>query len=250
MKILQIPLMTLFAVTAAMAVAHAETREVSLNKYSAITVYIPADIVVSAGKKPSFKMEGSDEDLAKVIVMVKNDTLILKKKKNSGRIKKINITIGMKNLKKFTINSSSDATLHNIDAKLFKLTINGSGDVVMDGKSNELGVEINGSGDVASKSFDAGNISLATNGSGDIALAGKCQTLDLGINGSGDFSGRNLTCGKVKINISGSGDGVVFASDSVQIKTSGSSDVEVYGNPKSVRNQSSGNSDLVIHQDK
>jgi len=249
MKILYTPLMALFAMAAVMSVARAESRELSLNKYSKISVYIPVDMIVSVGQKQSFKMDGRAEDMAKIIASVKDDTLILKKKKNAGRIRKVNITIALKNLKKFTINSSADAKIHNVDSKSFDLVINGSGDVVMDGKSDELGVEINGSGDVASKSFNAGNISLETNGSGDITLAGKCRNLDVEINGSGDFSGRNLTCAKVAIDISGSGDGTVFASDSVRINTSGSSDVNVYGNPKSVRNQSSGNSDLTIHKD-
>lgn len=248
MKILYTSLIALLAATAVMSVARAESRELSLDKYSKISVYIPVNMVISVGKEPSFRMDGRDEDMAKIIARVKEGTLILKKKKNSGRLKEMNITIALKNLKKFTINSSADAKIHNVDGKSFDLVINGSGDVVMDGKSDKLGVEINGSGDVASKSFDAKNISLETNGSGDIALAGKCLNLDVEINGSGDFSGRHLICSKVTVDISGSGDGTVFASDSVRINTSGSSDVNVYGNPKSVRNQSSGNSDLTIHK--
>jgi len=91
---------------------------------------------------------------------------------------------------------------------------------------------------------------VATSGSGDVALAGSCQNLEVAISGSGDFSGRTLTCAKVGLTISGSGDAAVYAGKSIQIRTSGSSDVDVYGNPESVNNRTSGSSSLIIHKGK
>lgn len=248
MKKILLPVMAVMVTTALTTLSFAESKNMKLNKFSKVKVYAPVHLDVSVGKKQSFTMEGRDEDLAKIIVKVQDGTLIIKKEKHSGRMKKVMLTIAMKDLTQFIINGSSDAKIRDINSKSFKLGINGSGDVIFDGKSDELEVEINGSGDVASKSYDAEQISAEINGSGDIGLAGKCQDLEVSISGSGDFSGRKLTCTTVKARISGSGDAIVYASSSVRVRTSGSSDVEVYGNPKSIQNRSSGSSDFIVHE--
>ncbi len=250
MKKILIPMMAIMATTALTTLSYAESKSMKLDKFSKVKVYAPVDLDVFVGKKQSFTMEGRDEDLAKIIVAVKGDTLIIKKEKRSGRMKNVKITVAMKDLTQFIINGSSDAKINNVDSKSFELGINGSGDVIFDGKSDELAVQINGSGDVVSKKFNTKKISAEINGSGDIGLAGKCKDLNVSISGSGNFSGRKLTCATVKTSISGSGDATVYASSSVHVRTSGSSDVEVYGNPKSIQNRSSGSSDFIVHEEK
>ncbi len=250
MRKLLIPMMAVMATTALTTLSYAESKDVNLDKFSKIKVYAPVDLDVSVGKKQSFTMEGRDGDLSKLTVEVQDGTLIIKKKNFSSRMKEVKVTVAMKDLTKFIIYGSSDAKIRDVDSKSLTLGINGSGDIDFNGKSNALEVEINGSGDMASKSFNAKQVSAAINGSGDIGLIGECESLDVSINGSGDFSGRKLTCEKVEANISGSGDATVYASSSVFVRTSGSSDVAVYGNPKSVKNRSSGSSDFTVHQDK
>ncbi|VAV98690.1 hypothetical protein MNBD_ALPHA02-2174, partial [hydrothermal vent metagenome] len=244
MKKTSLSLWAVMATVGLTAPAVADSKDMTLNDFSKIKVYAPVDVDVAVGKKQSFSMEGRSEDLAKLVIEVRDNSLIIKKRKHSGRIKKVKITVALADLTKFIINGSSDAKIRNVDSKEFKLAINGSGNVVFGGKSAELEVEINGSGNVASKSFDARQVSAEINGSGDISLAGKCDNLKISISGSGDFSGRGLTCSKVKARISGSGDVTVYASDEIKVRTSGSSDVDVYGGPKSIENRSSGSSDF------
>ncbi|NOZ67489.1 MAG: DUF2807 domain-containing protein [Alphaproteobacteria bacterium] len=247
MKKAPLSLWAVIATVTLTAPAVAETKDMTLNDFSKIKVYAPVDLDVAVGKKQSFSMEGRTEDLAKLVIDVRDNSLIIKKKKYSGRMKTVKIAVTMADLTKFVINGSSDAKIRNVDSDSFKLAINGSGNVVFDGKGTELDVEINGSGDVVSKSFDAQQVSAEINGSGDISLAGKCDNLKVSISGSGDFSGSGLTCLKVKARISGSGDVTVYASDEIKVRTSGSSDVDVYGNPKSIENRSSGSSDFIVH---
>ncbi len=250
MTVIRPALMAILVIIITSPFAVAETKTMTLDKFSEVSVSVRADLDVSVGKAPSFSMEGRAEDLAKVIIKVKGDRLIIKKEKYSGAMKKISIIITMEDLTKFIINGSSDAKIRNVDSKSLQIGINGSGDVDFDGKSDELKLQINGSGDVVSKDFSAVKISASINGSGDIGLAGKCQELELQISGSGDFSGRELTCRMVKASISGSGDATVYAGESIRISTSGSSDMNVYGNPKSIQNRSSGSSDFIVHDDK
>lgn len=244
------PLMMAMATTAFTSFAVGANKDMSLKTFTEIRVQAPVDVDVSVGKKQAFTMEGRDEDLAKLIIEVRGDTLVIKKERNSGRMKQVKITISMKNLTDFAIQGSSDAKIRDVDSKSFDLSISGSGDIEFDGKSDKLNVSISGSGDINSDGFDAGKVSATISGSGDIELAGKCKSLEMGISGSGDFSGRKLTCADVTARISGSGDAILFASESLEVRASGSSDFEVFGNPKSIRSRSSGSSDLIVHEDK
>ncbi len=140
MTILRTILLAVMAMAISSPLAAAETRTMTLDKFSKIKVSTRADLDISVGRPRAFSMEGRAEDLAKLVIRVQGDMLIIKKEKYSGTMK--------------------------------------------------------------------------------------------------------------KISISGSGDATVYASETIHIRTSGSSDVNVYGNPKSIQNRSSGSSDLVVHDDK
>lgn len=230
--------------------AYGAEKNMKLDVFSKIKVYAPVDLDVSVGKEQKFSMKGSQDDLDKIVVMVKGDYLIIKKKKHSGSMDQVTVSVGVEDLTAFVINGSSNAKIHDVDSKSFELQINGSGDVVFDGQSEALEVEINGNGDVFSSDFNTVSVSAEINGSGDIGLAGDCKSLRVSISGSGDFSGRELKCATVHSRISGSGDAVLYASESIQVSTSGSSDVDVYGNPQSIKNRSSGSSSFVVHNGK
>ena len=227
----------------------AADKDLDLKKFSKVKIYAPVDVDVVVGKSQSFTLQGRDEDLAKIIVKVKGDTLIIKKEKRSGRLKAVKAKVTVKALTDYTIYGSSDGAIHDLNNKTFDLVINGSGDVVLDGKSDELNMKINGSGDVSSQGFEATGISTKINGSGDISMTGTCKNIDVSISGSGDFEGRKMVCGEANVSVSGSGDVTVHASEAVNVRTSGSSDVDVYGKPKSVKHKSSGSSDFTVHDE-
>jgi len=232
--------------------ALAVERTFDLDKFKEIRIDARANLDVSVGGKQSVKIDADQEILDKLNVVVKGDTLVIKHKKNRhhdhySRGKSPKVTISMALLEKLTINGSSDAKIDGIKGKIFALRINGSGDVNFSGKSTDLDISINGSGDVKSTKYHAENIDASINGSGDVFLAGKCKSLDLGISGSGDFSGKDFKCADVRARISGSGDVVTYASQSLDMRSSGSSDMDVYGDPKTIKNRSSGSSELNVH---
>ncbi len=250
MKFLLTPLMMAIAAAALSPLASAATKDMTLPVFSKVNVNVPIDFVVAVGKKQAFTMEGLDGYLEAISVEVKDGTLVIRKKRRLKMIEKISVKITMEDLTKFVINGSSDGKINNVDSKIFALTISGSGDVVIEGKSDELIVTINGGGNVKSQSFHSAELSANINGSGDIALAGECGNLDLSIRGSGIFSGRDLTCANVNANIRGTGKATFYASSAFELRTNGNSDVNVYGNPKSIQNRSGGSANLVVHEDK
>lgn len=252
MKKLQTLTIALMGVGLMLNTASGAEKTFDLDTFKQIQVNSRADLDVKVGGKQSVKIVADQNVLDRLKIMVKGDTLVIKRKKNGsyegysrGKTPKITVSVAL--LEKLTINGSSDANVKGIKGDSFALRINGSGDVDLSGKSKELDISVNGSGDVKAAKYQADEIEASISGSGDIALAGKCKNLELRISGSGDFSGKNFKCSEVKTRISGSGDVVIFASQSVDIRSSGSSDVEVFGNPKKIKNRSSGSSDLNVH---
>ena len=92
-------------------------------------------------------------------------------------------------------------------------------------------IEIRGSGDVEADHLDGRTLSVSIAGSGDARLAGRTDELVLSIKGSGDIDAGRLTAKHAKVVISGSGDVAVNASDKLDVRLSGSGDVRYLGSP-------------------
>ncbi|NOZ43107.1 MAG: hypothetical protein GXP02_08105 [Alphaproteobacteria bacterium] len=105
----------MIALASLIPAAQAATTTADLKQFSKIAVSAPIDLDVSVGGKAAFTMTGRADDLAKIIATVKDDTLILKQRKHSGRMEKVTVTIATKQLKQYTVNGSSDAKIRGIN---------------------------------------------------------------------------------------------------------------------------------------
>ncbi len=104
--------------------------------------------------------------------------------------------------------------------------------------------EVEGSGELHIHRFDQPSFSVSIDGSGRVEAQGKTQTIAMENSGSGyaelgDLKGRDAT-----IDVSGSGGGAVFATGKVKIDISGSGDVELRTAPKSVDSDVSGSGEV------
>ena len=189
-----------------------ETRNV--KNFSTVSFSIPANMVISQGNMESLTLIGSQSDLDKIITKVENGELIIKKKKNSGRIDDIKILLSVKNLEELNIAGSGDVS--------FKTPL----------KTSNLELSIAGSGDVVCDEITADEVELSIAGSGDIRLGGTLsKELEISIAGSGDVDASNLKCPEVEVSIAGSGDAKVWAEDKLECSIVGSGDVRYKGRP-------------------
>ncbi|MGD8676710.1 MAG: DUF2807 domain-containing protein, partial [Desulfobacterales bacterium] len=75
-------------------------------------------------------------------------------------------------------------------------------------------------------------LATVINGSGSMVLTGKTAEYQATINGSGDIRAFNLESKKASVSIAGSGDCSLCASESLTAFISGSGDVIYTGNPR------------------
>ena len=93
-------------------------------------------------------------------------------------------------------------------------------------------VAVHGSGDVKVKALDAEKFKAEIQGSGDISVAGRAEELDVEIQGSGDVKLDELAARRAAVEVQGSGDSTVKVSDELTVHVMGSGDVKYIGEPK------------------
>ncbi len=93
----------------------------------------------------------------------------------------------------------------------------------------ELNVE--GSGTVTASKLDGSALSLTVAGSGDIHLAGRSDDLTVAIYGSASVDAAELQATRAKVVVSGSGDVLVNARDKLDATIMGSGTVDYMGSP-------------------
>jgi len=94
-----------------------------------------------------------------------------------------------------------------------------------------------GSDNVKIEGLDTGKFSVTMSGSSDVELAGKTKSLEAGISGAGNLNARNLKTEETGLNISGSGSADVYASEELKVEIVGVGEVNYYGNPKKIDRQ-------------
>ena len=214
------------------------TQSSDLEGFSKVRLSTSSDIKIEMGNEYSIEMFGDEERIGNTILEVKGDTLHIKHKRghfNYDDDQKMMINVVMPNIEAMQINGSGDGEIVGVDNEELALNINGSGDLIVSGKTQKLDIGINGSGDIEMDQVDGDDVQVSINGSGDVAFdGGTCNSLDIDIRGSGDVEARKLECVDVTVDVRGSGDSEVYASNSLTFDSYGSGEVDVYGKPKTV----------------
>ena len=124
-------------------------------------------------------------------------------------------------------------------------TIEGSGDVEIDGGQGDLELTVSGSGDLSWRGA-AGALRVEIEGSGDVKLAGTAQRAMLSVAGSGDVQARSLVAGSAKVSVAGSGDvEVTLDGGALEASVAGSGDVHWYGKAQVERASVAGSGEIA-----
>ena len=92
-------------------------------------------------------------------------------------------------------------------------------------------IGISGSADVRAAALTTQRLGLSISGSGDMLLDGKAEEVDVRISGAGDVKIGRLAAQRASVSISGSGDATVWAREKLSVRVAGSGDVRYYGDP-------------------
>lgn len=189
----------------------------STPDYDGINCAGSFDYILVEGSEGNITIEGEENLVDYIITEVKENTLIVKVKDHTNLktslTKSIKITIPFKDINKVSLAGSGDLWNNDIIASSqLEVNLVGSGDVVLNVKTETL----------------KGTLS----GSGDLKLKGQTHDLDVKIAGSGDFHGFELQSNNTEVSVSGSGNAEVVSNENIIAKVAGSGDIVYKGNPK------------------
>lgn len=104
--------------------------------------------------------------------------------------------------------------------------------------------DVRGSGDLDIRKYDHPTFTVSVSGSGDVDASGRVETIAIDNSGSGYVNLTDLKGKDAVVDVSGSGGGAIFATNKAKVDISGSGDVELRTEPKSVSSEITGSGEV------
>jgi len=92
-------------------------------------------------------------------------------------------------------------------------------------------LDIDGAGDITVRDYRGEELAISVDGAGDLELDGVVDRLQIAVNGAGDIDARGLQAREATVDVNGAGDVDVRASEDADVTINGVGDVSVYGDP-------------------
>jgi hypothetical protein len=102
------------------------------------------------------------------------------------------------------------------------------------------GISSSGASDIVISSVKSEGFGIDISGAGSLKVSGETQALDIKLSGAGDVDAKDLHAQKVNVHSSGAATADVYATEELRADVSGAGNVNYYGDPKSVKEDTSG----------
>ncbi len=204
-------------------------------------------VFLKQGEEQNIEVEAEDNILPHIITEIKNNELKIKTEGNLSTEIGYTVYVTYVNLNSLKTSGSSFATIEStLSDDVINVITSGSSDVkVKSIESNEVTIISSGASDIEIDNVQSDKITLDTSGASDVKIIGETKEFVGTHSGSSDLHGKNLKTKHAKIHTSGSSDVKISIEESLEAKSSGSSNIYYYGNPSKVEKNSSGSSSIT-----
>lgn len=169
--------------------------------FAAVDISGAYEVEIVVQKEQSVEIEGDDNLLPLIKTEVKNGVLSITNEKSFSTKHKLRVRISVPSLDGISTSGASDIVASNVKSDDFKIDASGAGR---------------------------------------LKISGETKTLDVDISGAGEIDAKELRAQRVTIDSSGAAQADVYASEELNADVSGAGNVNFYGNPKIVKEDSSG----------
>ena len=212
-------------------IATAETRTFDVGSFTEIDVSGGLDVEFTTGGAQSVTVLNKKDDFSDIVVEVKGDTLILKrKKKNWGG--------GWKKRPRYLVTVSAPV--------LSAIEASSGSDVDGTGLTGAVSIDTSSGADVTVRDIQASSVGLESSSGSDISVAGTCTDVRADSSSGSDIEAKALKCETARAEASSGSDITLYASKSLRADVSSGADVNVYGNPTDVRSDKSSGGSVRI----
>ena len=211
--------------------ASAETRTYDVGSFTKIDISAGLDLNFEGGSSQEITVENRNGDFSDIEVVVKGDTLVLKRVKNNwgwGRKReRYGITVSAPVISGVEASSGSDVA--------------GRG---MTGES--IFIDVSSGADVTVSGVEGGTVTIETSSGSDASVSGQCSRVRADASSGSDLDARDLICENGEADASSGSDISIHATGSVNADASSGADVDVYGGPTDVNTDKSSGGSVSI----
>ncbi len=189
-------------------------RNVTLDKFSAISLPGSAKIYLTQGPVQEIKIVGQENIIENINLDVFGGKWDIDNKRSVWQSETLKIYITMETIREIELSGSGDVEFmnHFNDLKDLEIRISGSGRMDLD--------------------MDARDVEVNISGSGDLVMKGSAKNLDLRITGSGNINAYDLKAENGEASISGSGGMELNVQEKLDAHITGSGSIRYQGSPR------------------
>lgn len=163
-----------------------ETRSFDVDDVDAIELNGALDINVSFGDRQSVEVTLDDNLFDNLELDVRGSTLTVDWEEDCKSHRKSRIDVVLKRLEEIELSGAGDVRIDDFRGERFEFTLNGAGDLDMNGRVDELDISISGAGDVDTRDLEARDVSVRISGAGDADVRAT-ESIRAAISGVGDI---------------------------------------------------------------
>ena len=208
-------------------VTKVSTKEVSA--FDKVDVSGAIDVIVNIGNKSEVVIEADSAIMPYVVTEVKDRGLRIYNKDIIGfynfKNNKILVTITTPSILELESSGACDVTINDLKTDMFKVSLSGACDLI--------------------GSFECNVLDFESSGSSDSKLRGKVKNCNIELSGACDIKALDLEVDSLKIEGSGSSNVEITVQNSLDVELSGASELRYKGEPKYIKTDMSGVSNLT-----
>ncbi|MFA6825385.1 MAG: DUF2807 domain-containing protein [Bacteroidia bacterium] len=208
-------------------VTKVSTKEVSA--FDKVDVSGAIDVIVNIGNKSEVVIEADSAIMPYIVTEVKDRELRIYNKDIIGfynfKNNKILVTITTPSILELESSGACDVTINDLKTDMFKVSLSGACDLI--------------------GSFECNVLDFESSGSSDSKLRGKVKNCNIELSGACDIKALDLEVDSLKIEGSGSSNVEITVQNSLDVELSGASELRYKGEPKYIKTDMSGVSNLT-----
>ena len=208
-------------------VTKVSTKEVSA--FDKVDVSGAIDVIVNIGNKSEVVIEADSAIMPYIVTEVKDRELRIYNKDIIGfynfKNNKILVTITTPSILELESSGACDVTINDLKTDMFKVSLSGACDLI--------------------GSFECNVLDFESSGSSDSKLRGKVKDCNIELSGACDIKALDLEVDSLKIEGSGSSNVEITVQNSLEVELSGASELRYKGEPKYIKTDMSGVSNLT-----
>lgn len=223
----------------------------NLKPFTKIDINLNANTKITFGDDHYIEISGEEEDLDRIEIDVRHNTLIVKTEGSNSwgwfknrQKSRVEVRITIKNLEDLDVSGAGDVMLPMLDQDDLKLDVSGVIDLETGGRVDYLTIDKSGAGNVYLKKIVSKRVNIDKSGAGGMEISGVANRLKIDCSGASSLDFEDFVVEYLDADMSGANSLRITVNKEVSADLSGASSVRFKGDAEIVYKDTSGASSV------